>query len=250
MSRVGAATCTSQSTLTVHNRRVQRARSVDTYDTASATRSMECSARVGILASLWSELARVRLQWALSGRVPGTDQHRLPCCHRQSCLHVGPPVQHYIRRPLLINGFKFDMRVYVAVTSLQPLRVYIYENGLVRFATTPYTVSKSSLKDKGIHLTNVSINKKKPGFCQTDADGSGSKWSFEALWAYLAKSGVDADAIWAQVHEIVAKTILAVEPKISSQVLHCLANRQLPLQPPDSDALDGMRMRPAAGTSL
>ena len=30
---------------------------------------------------------------------------------------------------------QFDIRVYVLVTSLEPLTVYVYEDGLVRIAT-------------------------------------------------------------------------------------------------------------------
>jgi hypothetical protein len=48
-------------------------------------------------------------------------------------------VSEYIDSPLLFNGFKFDLRIYVAITSINPLRIYIYEDGLTRFATSKYS---------------------------------------------------------------------------------------------------------------
>jgi tubulin polyglutamylase TTLL4 len=49
--------------------------------------------------------------------------------------------QHYIESPLTINNSKFDLRIYVYVPSLDPLRVYVYDEGLVRFASVAYEPS-------------------------------------------------------------------------------------------------------------
>jgi tubulin polyglutamylase TTLL5 len=72
-------------------------------------------------------------------------------------------VSRYITNPLLINGHKFDLRIYVVVTCFEPLRIYIYKEGLARFASEQYS-SKINKDNKFIHLTNYSINKKNDNF--------------------------------------------------------------------------------------
>ena len=55
---------------------------------------------------------------------------------------------------------QFDMRVYVVVTSVDPLRVYLFKDGLVRLATEPYVVpTAKNLAHTRMHLTNYAINK-------------------------------------------------------------------------------------------
>lgn len=73
-------------------------------------------------------------------------------------------VSKYIHNPLLINGLKFDLRVYVLVTSIVPLRIYVYKEGLTRFATEKYTNNIKDINNKFSHLTNYSINKMNRNF--------------------------------------------------------------------------------------
>ena len=65
----------------------------------------------------------------------------------------------YISNPHLINGLKYDLRVYVVVTCFDPLRIYVFEEGLVRFATEQYKLNKRTIKKRYTHLTNYSVNK-------------------------------------------------------------------------------------------
>ena len=43
-----------------------------------------------------------------------------------------------LSQPFIIDGFKFDLRIYVVVTSCDPFRIYVYKDGLARFATVKY----------------------------------------------------------------------------------------------------------------
>ena len=55
--------------------------------------------------------------------------------------------------------FKFDLRIYVLVLGVDPLRLLIYKDGLCRLATTNYELDKKNLENMCMHLTNYAINK-------------------------------------------------------------------------------------------
>ena len=80
-------------------------------------------------------------------------------------------VQEYIDRPFLIRGLKFDLRIYVLMTSISPLRLYLYEDGLVRFATKEYSYNVEDIDNKFIHITNFSVNKNNKDFVYNENPG-------------------------------------------------------------------------------
>lgn len=128
-------------------------------------------------------------------------------------------ISKYIQNPLLINGLKFDLRIYVLVTGFDPLKIYLYDEGLARFASEPY--NPDTKKNKFSHLTNYSINKKNEKFIQNqDArqDDIGHKWSVSALFRYLEGAGVDTDYLWNRIFDLVVKTILSIEPIVVESV--------------------------------
>ena len=54
---------------------------------------------------------------------------------------------------------KYDLRLYILITSLKPLRIYLYKDGLVRIASEKYSLDINSMGDKYIHLINTDVNK-------------------------------------------------------------------------------------------
>eukprot|EP00928_Gymnodinium_smaydae_P038235 TRINITY_DN26413_c0_g1_i1.p1 TRINITY_DN26413_c0_g1~~TRINITY_DN26413_c0_g1_i1.p1 ORF type:complete len:874 (-),score=159.48 TRINITY_DN26413_c0_g1_i1:61-2682(-) len=155
-------------------------------------------------------------------------------------------VQQYIDRPLLINGYKFDLRLYVVVTSYDPLKVYLYSEGLVRLATERYTREATDLARRTMHLTNYSVNKHAESYVKNldgkssecgrvvnedgeegdadeasaahDAESAPSKWSLERLRQYFSATGLDYDLAMERIRDLVVKTLLTVEEVIVSNV--------------------------------
>ncbi|XP_068618971.1 tubulin polyglutamylase TTLL5 isoform X2 [Battus philenor] len=120
-------------------------------------------------------------------------------------------VAKYIDKPLLIGGHKCDLRLYVCVTSVDPLLVYLYEEGLVRFATVKYDKTNKNLWNPCMHLCNYSINKYHTDYikCEDPVAGDvGHKWTLSALLRTLRAQGRDTRALMAAVEDLVVKSVL------------------------------------------
>ncbi|XP_060611431.2 tubulin polyglutamylase TTLL13 isoform X1 [Anolis sagrei] len=131
--------------------------------------------------------------------------------------------QQYVTKPFLIDGFKFDMRIYVLVTSCDPLRIFVYEEGLARFATMRYIEpSNGNLEDICMHLTNYAINKHNENFVRDDY--SGSKRKLSTLNAWMREHSYDTAELWRDIEDIIIKTLVAAHPVLKHNYRTCFPN--------------------------
>ena len=136
--------------------------------------------------------------------------------------------QKYISDPLLIRGFKFDLRLYVLVTSFSPLECWLSTLGFARFASRPYSRSASTIGDTLVHLTNTSVQA--PG--RGDSGGGppealadiigeegegGTKASLSAAMGVIGgmRGAAEAEALWRRIRSIVLTSLFAVEDSVA-----------------------------------
>ena len=119
---------------------------------------------------------------------------------------------HYIYNPHLINGRKYDLRIYILITGYCPLKIYLYNDGLARFCAEEYNLNPEKMSDRYIHLTNYSINKTAANFEQNDSvnEEFGEKWTLFTLKNYFKKHNLDYDKVWGKIKDIIVKVILSV----------------------------------------
>ena len=88
------------------------------------------------------------------------------------------------------------MRIYILLCGLDPLRIYMYNEGLSRFATEPYVPpAQNNLDNLFMHLTNYAINKNSSKFIfnkDEHSDSVGHKRSLTYVYKYLQENGYNA----------------------------------------------------------
>eukprot|EP00049_Salpingoeca_infusionum_P019309 m.361348 g.361348 ORF g.361348 m.361348 type:complete len:440 (+) comp19497_c0_seq1:202-1521(+) len=125
-------------------------------------------------------------------------------------------VQRYISNPYLIGGKKFDLRLYVLVTSYNPLVYWVYREGFARFSGYPF--SMEDISNTKVHLTNVAVQKKAKDYDKS----KGCKWLMTQVTRYLVtKHGEEAvNRLLMRMNDVFLVSLEAVQPSMFSDK-HC-----------------------------
>lgn len=138
-------------------------------------------------------------------------------------------VQRYLSRPMLIEGLKFDLRLYFLIAAKKAsgesgldLRCFLFRDGLVRLCTTPYQPPTAETRnEKCMHLTNYAVNKNSENFQQNDGedDGAGSKRSLRWFMSYVGETFGEKERrkLWLKLMGLCMKTVLMVKPTLETE---------------------------------
>lgn len=113
---------------------------------------------------LWLKLSRIK-KWSNEGNSSSSSARSIQSSSLSSSQQTAPApresyvISKYIESPLLIGGKKFDLRLYVLVTSFRPIRAYLFRRGFCRFCSAKYDRSTHQMDNMLVHLTNVAIQK-------------------------------------------------------------------------------------------
>jgi len=109
----------------------------------------------------------------------------------------------------------------VVVTSFEPLRIYVYREGLVRFASERYSnQSVHDARSKFSHLTNYSINKTNEASVNVSSciEGTGFKWTLSDLCRKLEAEGIEMQETWNKVYDTITKSILSIDEQTRTEL--------------------------------
>mmetsp|Transcript_8614 Transcript_8614/g.13245 ORF Transcript_8614/g.13245 Transcript_8614/m.13245 type:complete len:411 (-) Transcript_8614:119-1351(-) len=137
-------------------------------------------------------------------------------CGRSGATAQQYVISRYIENPMLIGGKKFDLRLYVLVTSYKPLRVYRYTQGFARFCNAKYT--NTDVANPFVHLTNVAIQKTADEY----NTNHGGKWNIQHLRLFIEATWGKKNAarLFDDVDHIIVHSLRAVQASLINDK-HC-----------------------------
>jgi hypothetical protein len=137
-----------------------------------------------------------------------------------SVIKKGYLITKFLNNPHLINGYKYDLRIHGLVTSIKPLKIYLYNEGLVRVATEKYDYNNQS--NVYSILTNLYLNKrnkKKFIYPKNMANIEESNlWNLEAFEKYCLRNGLNYNKMMEDIGDIFIKLIFSVRKKIINEI--------------------------------
>lgn len=120
-------------------------------------------------------------------------------------------VQEYVARPHLMNARKYVLRLYVLITSVEPLRIYFYREGFAKLASEPY--DPDDFDNLFSNLTNPDINA-----ANEDVTTPVEFVSLERYREWLRSEGHDDDALFARIRDLLILTMIAGRDKMRKRL--------------------------------
>ncbi len=120
-------------------------------------------------------------------------------------------VQRYIDNPHLYDGHKYVLRCYVLITSVEPLRVYLYKEGFAKLASEKY--AKEDLSNPYVHLTNPDINE-----LNEEVETPVIFIPFSDYKTWLTAQGMDPNEIFAKIKDLVVLTAISVRERMRERL--------------------------------
>lgn len=114
--------------------------------------------------------------------------------------------------------------MYVLITSVNPLVVYINDEGLARFCTEEYEeVSQQNLSNTYMHLTNYSLNKANTKFVHQPAEfmniNDATKRTYTSIKKNLSEMHVDVAKLKHKIEQVIIRFIYAMNPFLVHYIL-------------------------------
>ena len=124
-------------------------------------------------------------------------------------------ISKYVMNPLLINKKKFDMRAYILVTGMNPLKIYFYRDGYIKISVKDFNLNHESINDGCIHITTSDINiecfeGKEYKYDINIYDEKSHFWSYLNFERYCNKKGINYTEIMEQMKDIFIKTFISL----------------------------------------
>ena len=130
-------------------------------------------------------------------------------------------ITRYIPNPHLIYGTKYHIRIYLILTGVLPLKLYMFDEGQVMRAASQYETELDKIEKPDSMLTNVHHNHRYPNYNTniTFNGEEGSEWTLKTLGKYINRHGGNWEKLWEEVVDVCIKTILFNYDKMQKAML-------------------------------